>query len=287
MKKTIIRFWGVRGSIPVPGTETQKTGGNTSCVEVVSGSARVIFDAGTGIRALGDALLKKKGEREIHLFLSHYHLDHIIGIPFFAPLYQKDIKLQIYGPKSQRDRAVDEILDHLFAQEFFPVPLSSVSSRIEYHPLEDDTVIINPFSITSFDVNHPGRSLGFLLENNGKKLAYLPDHECITHFNHLDKSKNNFYQERLVETLKGADILIHDAQYWKAEYKNHRGWGHSTWEDALHLAQSARVKTLVLFHHAPHHTDTGLNQALVRFKKVAKDSKIKIVLAREGAEIEL
>ncbi|OGP09656.1 MAG: hypothetical protein A2048_03930 [Deltaproteobacteria bacterium GWA2_45_12] len=286
MNKTTLRFWGVRGSIPSPGPQTAQIGGNTSCLEVLCGKTRLIFDAGTGIRLLGQKIMAEGGKKTLHLFLSHYHLDHVIGIPFFTPLYQKDVRLNIYGPKGYV-RSVDEILGHLFSSEFFPVPLTDVASRITYYPVGSDTILVKPFVVRSFYVNHPGKTLGYVAEISGKRLAYLPDHESIHKFCHLSRSLKKFYSSALIENLYGADILVHDAQFTDKDYPTYCGWGHSSWDDALDLAIKAHIKTLVFFHHAPQNTDVFLKKNFAVFCKKLRSKKIKIILAHEGMHLSL
>jgi phosphoribosyl 1,2-cyclic phosphodiesterase len=285
-----IRFWGVRGSIAAPGSKTSDYGGNTSCVEVVEGDRSIILDAGTGIRDLGNEILKNhRGRRqEIALFLSHFHIDHLCGLPFFRPLYRPGTDLHIYGPEGFR-KDLRTILADFFSEEFFPVPLSKLPAKLNFHLLNGRTVNRPPFRVASFYINHPGWTLGYVVACRGKRIAYLCDHEPLAHYRHLRRETEGGYRRRLARHLKGLDLLIHDAQFTDNQYPYYKGWGHSPWSYPVRLAEEARVKRLVLFHHAPENNDGYLNRSFRTLRRRLKErkSKLTVLMAREGKTISL
>lgn len=250
----------------------------------------LVLDAGTGARGLGDYLITSKAHslKDVHVLLSHFHTDHICGLPFFAPLYQAKVNLHLYGPKGFR-RQPSAILASFFAEEFFPIAVTKLPAQLDFHPLGNETFEINPFQITSFYVNHPGSALGYVIQSKQCRIAYLSDHEPMKQYQHIKQSTLLHYEKLLLEHLGGVDLLIHDAHFTDAEYPNYRGWGHSPWSEAVALAVSCRVKHLVLFHHAPTHSDAmlkkNLRQLQAQLKK--KKSPLKVSLAREGTTITL
>ncbi|MBI3541060.1 MAG: MBL fold metallo-hydrolase [Deltaproteobacteria bacterium] len=262
-----IKFWGVRGSFAATTEEFSKYGGNTSCVEIIEGQTQIILDAGTGIRNLG----KKNPLRQqkvYHILLSHYHLDHISGLPFFRPIHQKNITLNLYGPSSPQQTIIT-----LFSKEFFPVAFRSLAAKVRFHPLSLKKFHIGPFTITSIPINHPNPTLGYFIETHQHRIAYLTDHEPIRQFRHLRQSPDT-YEASLLHLLKGTDLLIQDAQFTDANYPAHRGWGHTSWSDAIRLAEKVGVKKLIFFHHDPDQTDQSLDRETKKFPEIH--------LAKEG-----
>jgi len=282
-----IRFWGVRGSIAAPGAKTGYFGGNTSCVEVSEGVHSLILDAGTGLRPLGHKFAhRKKMPRHLHLLLSHYHLDHLVGLPFFRPLYQKGVELHLYGPKGYR-QSVRQIIATLFKKEYFPVPLAQLPAKLRLHSLGETSTKIKPFSVQSFFINHPGRTLGYVIQSKGHRVAYITDHEPIRMAKHLRGQSPAAYEQRLLQHLEGVDLLIHDAQYTDRQYLQFKGWGHSPWSYGVSLAERAGIPHVILFHHDPENDDRILKREFRRFKRGRRRKNPKLELAREGKVIQL
>ncbi|MBI1909374.1 MAG: MBL fold metallo-hydrolase [Deltaproteobacteria bacterium] len=274
--KTTIRFWGVRGSIPVPGQKTGFYGGNTSCLEVTSGETTLILDAGTGLHPLGKEQAKKR--QKIHLFITHCHMDHICGLPFFKPLYQRR-RLYLYGPGG-RGKGLHQLLNSFLAREFFPIPLDKMPASLFFRTINQRRTI-PPFTIESVRLNHPGMTLGYFITLPSKKrIAYITDREPLSRFRHHTTVKN---ESPLIRNLQGVDLLIHDGQYLDQEYASHKGWGHSSISDLLKLARQVEAKHLVIFHHDPAHDD----KILGKLEKKIQKKKQKICLAREGMTLTL
>ena len=272
----VVRFWGVRGSLASPGAGTLKTGGNTACVEVRCGKETVIFDLGTGLRPLGVALMRKPPVRA-SLFLSHYHWDHIAGLPFFAPAYDPRSELTIHGA-TRRGRDVRQILSGQMIDPYFPVDLGVLNAHLRFVTLQDGGLAhLGGALIKAAELNHPGGALGFRLEHEGRSMVYATDFEHGT-----------AADERLVELARGADLLVFDAQYTPAEYEGNgvpsrKGWGHSTYEIGAQIARSAGVKKLALYHHAPERDDSGIRKLAALAKKLHPGA----FAAREGLELSL
>ncbi len=238
-----VRFFGVRGSIPAPGPKTQRYGGNTPCVEMRCGDELLIFDLGTGVRVLGQELLAA-GPTRASIFLSHYHYDHLQGLPFFTPIFIPKFAFTVYGAP-RGNHSVKEVLSGQMVQPYFPVTAEDTfKAQLTYKNLEAGQQLeIGPARVRTLDLNHPGGNLGYRVECDGRSVVYATDveHGC-------EKDKD------LVEFARGADMLIIDAMYTEAEYRGLKGaakigWGHSTWESAVETANAANVKQLVLFHH--------------------------------------
>jgi phosphoribosyl 1,2-cyclic phosphodiesterase len=271
-----IRFWGVRGSIAAPGPETATVGGNTSCVEVVCGASRFILDSGTGIRALGDALMKQ-GPVEATLLLSHHHWDHIQGLPFFTPIYIPNTKLTVVGPQTDRLSNID-VLEHQMSSPVFPVRLEELPCALETREvMAGDVLELGGARIRVAKANHPGGSLAYRIDYGGRSVVYATDTE---HYSCVDPA--------LRALALGADVLIYDSQYTPAEYRGECGpskvgWGHSTYEDGAKLAHSADVGQYVLFHHDPRRND----EQVAHVERLAQSLFAGSVAAREGMVIEL
>jgi phosphoribosyl 1,2-cyclic phosphodiesterase len=271
-----IRFWGVRGSIAAPGPETAAVGGNTSSVEVRCGATRILLDAGTGLRRLGDELLREAPVRA-HLLLSHHHWDHIQGLPFFVPLYLPTTELTVIGPMAER-HSMHDVLTHQMTSPVFPVRLDELPSRLETREVKHGSQFeINDVAVRVAKLNHPGGVLAYRLDWAGKSVVYATDTE---HYSCVDPA--------LVSLAADADVLIYDAQYTPAEYRGESGpskvgWGHSTYEDGAKVARAAGVGKLVLFHHDPRRTDSGVAE----IERLAQSLNPGTVAAREGMAIEL
>lgn len=254
-----MEFWGVRGSIPSPGAKTQRYGGNTPCVEIRCGKERLIFDLGSGVRALGE---RYPAPISASIFLSHYHYDHLQGLPFFTPMFNPANSFVLYGPERQ-GRDVKAILSGQMQQPYFPVTAEMVfRAKMDYrtirpgekHPIGDAVV-------TALELNHPGGNLGYRVDYKGHSVVYATD---IEHGSAMD--------EKLAEFARGTDLLIYDAMYTEDEYLGKKGapktgWGHSTWQASVAAANKAHAKTLVLFHHDPTRDDAGMDALLGLVKK--------------------
>jgi phosphoribosyl 1,2-cyclic phosphodiesterase len=266
-----LRFWGVRGSIASPGPETALVGGNTSCVEVLCGSSRFILDAGTGLRGLGDELMKS-GPVEATLLLSHHHWDHIQGLPFFVPIYVPSTKLTVVGPLNERLSNID-VLQHQMSAPVFPVRLDELPCQLETREVTaGDSLDFGDVRVTVAKGNHPGGSLAYRIDYAGKSVVYATDTE---HYSCVDPA--------LRALAAGADVLIYDSQYTPAEYPAKVGWGHSTYEDGVKLAREADVGEYVMFHHDPKRTDAQVEE----LERRARALFAGVTAAREGMAIEL
>jgi phosphoribosyl 1,2-cyclic phosphodiesterase len=271
MNQFLVRFWGVRGSIAVPGPATAGVGGNTSSVEVRCGEQLFVLDAGTGLRALGDELLAR-GERRAELLLSHLHWDHIQGLPFFTPLYVPGSELVIHGP-AWGQGGLEGALQRQMSAPGFPVDFTDVGAKVELTALRHGSRIRRgDVTVTAAKLNHPGGVLGYRLEYAGRSLVYATDTE---HFECIDPALRALSQD--------ADLLIYDAQYTPEEYPSKVGWGHSTFEAACELAESASAKRLLLFHHDPRRADDGVAVIEERARALFAET----TAAREGMVIDL
>jgi len=245
-----VTFWGTRGTLPVPGPDTVRYGGNTTCVTVLTEQGElVILDAGTGIRNLGKLLAAQSGPRSATLYLSHSHWDHIQGFPLFAPAYDAQFSLTVLGCKEHRT-SLRDILARQQDSPVFPVPLDALHANIEIGDYCVDWFTHGSVRIRTTRLIHPGGACGFRIEENGRSLVFMTDNE-------LPDSGPEW--DRFVSYCKGADLLIHDAQYTDEELAEHKGWGHSSITQAVELALEAGVKQLALFHHDPDRTDAELD----------------------------
>jgi phosphoribosyl 1,2-cyclic phosphodiesterase len=292
-----IRFWGTRGSIPTPGAGTLRYGGNTSCVEVRIGDHLLIFDAGTGIRKLGEHLREEFGTRPltVHLFISHTHWDHIQGFPFFLPAYQKQTSLHIYGPPG-RDKPLEKILHDQMDADYFPVSLGDLTPNISVHEMRHP-ISIGEVSVEPFYLNHPAMTLAYRVAQGPLSMVYATDNEPYTYTlvdpagARGEPSVFGASQDmKFVEFLGGTDLYIAEAQYTIAEYLESKiGWGHSPLESVAQFAVQANVRRLVLFHHDPAHDDAFVDSMVERVKTLLRRSgkSIECMAAYEGLELEV
>lgn len=300
-----VKFWGVRGSIPSPGSQTVKYGGNTACIQLqVDGVERhLIIDAGSGIRHLGNRLLsvENKQTRSADLFLTHTHLDHIIGFPFFAPLFRPDWTLNVYGPLTCEEDDLETVLGTQLSYRFFPVRQTELAAKVNYINLPEGCLDRGDgLRVATAYLNHPLLCLAYRFECDGLKICTAYDTEPFQNPFSADPddpaSTEAMVQEgeqaaaeanqRVASFVRGADLLIHDAQYTAGEYKAHfAGWGHSSIEDAIDLAERAGVKQLILFHHDPQRSDAQLDEFSRRYCEGREDSNLQVAFAREGMEI--
>lgn len=260
-----LRFWGTRGSIPTPGAHTVRYGGNTPCVEVRTETDwLVILDAGTGIRELGRSLVSRangNGAIAGDIFLTHAHWDHIQGIPFFAPIFQQGNRFTIWGSKTL-ETSIDRVIRDQMSPVVFPVSFGALSARIDFNEIAEEQRSGNGYVVTAFAVQHPGGALGYRFSGgkpNDRSFVYISDNELASHETYRVDAG---WRDRLVEFVRGAAVLVHDATYTSEEYGGHRGWGHSTYEDAVTLGLEAGVDELVLFHHRPERSDEEVDQCL-------------------------
>jgi phosphoribosyl 1,2-cyclic phosphodiesterase len=297
---TRLKFWGVRGSIAVPGPTTLRYGGNTSCVEVRADGEIIVLDAGTGIRSLGLALEEefKSDPIEATLLLTHAHWDHIQGLPFFAPAQRGKNHIIVRGYDGA-DSGLREIVEGLMEAPFFPVPLNELGGKIDIEKLDGMDFRIGKVRVRSMFVNHPGICAGYRLFTAAGSIAYLPDHEPYGKKVHSPPAKASDPQQLrqraqhdrggLVQFLHDADILMLDAQYTDEEYEAHVGWGHGSLSRVVALALDASVHKLLLFHHDPNHDDAKIDMMLEEARQLAKKSGklLEVDAAREGAELVL
>ncbi len=290
MANNYLRFWGVRGSYPAPFASHMKIGGNTPCVELRLGEHILIFDAGTGIIPFGSALLKDTRGCHLHIILSHYHWDHISGLPFFVPAFLPGFKIDFYGPSE-----TPEVLEARIAQQmkapYFPVETATWLANINYHTPQSERMEIGPARISSFVLHHPGLTYGYRIEVLGKVIIFAPDHEIFLLNHSIDSRRDEFDEEeqalledmkeehrgRIIEFMSGADILIHDAQYTPEDYERKRGWGHTCYIDTVQSAIEAGVKHLFPFSYDPNYDDAtidGLYQNILELIKERGSSMI-------------
>ncbi len=264
-----ITFWGVRGSVPVPGEKTVRIGGNTSCVEFVTDEGEIIlFDAGTGLREFGLDYLGRKGvSRTLHLMISHVHWDHIQGLPFFVPGFLGDVKLHIYGYAG-----LEEYLCKQMSAPFFPVPMGAMRAAIEFHVIGNEPLEVAGCDVSAIALTHPQEVLGYRVRSGGRSVVFSTDTES-------DVGVSSEY----MEFISGADVLMIDAQYTPEQYAGRSGWGHGTYRAAAEIANAAGVGRLVLFHHEPTHDD----DTVLAIEAKARELCAGAVAAREGMTIEI
>jgi phosphoribosyl 1,2-cyclic phosphodiesterase len=275
------RIWGCRGSLATPGRETVRTGGNTSCIEIRPSSGDLlILDAGTGIRGLGVSLDGQR-PRRVDLLLSHLHLDHLEGLPFFAPLWDPEIEFHIWGPSSPVTSLEDRIATYL-SPPLFPVHLSEVPSTLFFHDAPTDAWELGSARLCAVPIAHPGPTLGYRVDDGSGALAYLTDHEPALGMD-LHAVSPDWISGYSVAF--GAAVLLHDCQYTEEEYEEKVGWGHSSTEHVATFADRAGVGQLFLFHHDPMHGDDILDRMRERVRELRDGGTTDV--AREGLEIVL
>lgn len=271
-----VKFWGVRGSTPTPQAENLRYGGNTSCVEVRVADAIYIFDCGTGFRVLGQQLLQNSNRQPIfaHVFVSHFHWDHIQGIPFFGPLYGNPENRFVFH-SSCRMRSLERVMEEQMASPYFPVPISEMRARRDFYDIEAGTVpLSDEVKVQTMWLNHPQGCLGFRLETKQGAVVYATDNE----------PGDDLFDKNVRKLAAGADLLIYDAQYLPEEYQaRRRGWGHSHWREAVSVVLESGAKELILFHHDPDHDDRCIDKVV----QEARNYYPRVRAAAEGMEMEI
>ena len=272
----------MRGSIPTPGPTTVKYGGNTSCVEVRADGQIIVLDAGTGLRLLGLELVAEFDTQplELTLLLTHTHWDHIQGLPFFLPVYKPQNHLRILGYEGAR-HGLQVVLAGQMESPFFPIGLREVPANVRIEELKTMSFNIGPVRVKASFASHPGKCVGYRLFTSDGSIAFFPDNE-------LPRQDASGHR-KMIDFLRGTDVLIMDAQFDTREYQQHTGWGHGCLDDVVALALQAEVKRLFLFHHDPNHDDARISQMLVHARKLvaARKGKLKVEAAQEGATVKL
>jgi phosphoribosyl 1,2-cyclic phosphodiesterase len=264
-----VRFWGVRGSIAVGSPEVMRYGGNTSSLEIRCGSHLLLFDAGTGLRALGIAL-QKQGAIDADLFLTHTHYDHVCGLPHFCAAFDPRNTFRIHAGHVTDSMGIKGVLKQMMCSPLFPVPLEIFQANLSFHDFrQGDVLHPHPgIAIRTGPLSHPDLATGYRVEYGGKSICYLTDTE------HPAEG----FDEKVLELIRGADIVIYDSMYTDEEYTCRKGWGHSTWQAGARLCDEAGVKTFVVFHHDPEHDDVFMDKVAAEVAAQRPGS----VVAREG-----
>lgn len=248
----LVHFHGVRGTIACPGGEYIRYGGNTSCIEIRCGPHLIILDAGTGLRPLG-VELTQNGKIDADLLLSHTHLDHIAGLPFFVPLFMAGNKVQLWaGHLAGHNENLKQVIKRMMAAPLFPIPIEALSAEIGFREFKaGDAWELKPgVMIRTAPLNHPNGATGYRIEYGGRSVCYVTDTEHVE--GELDKN--------ILGLIDGTDVFIYDSTYTDDEYPRYRGWGHSTWQQGVRLADAAKAKLFIVFHHAPEHDDDTMDE---------------------------
>ena len=301
-----VNFWGVRGSIPCPGSNTVKYGGNTLCIELrfQANDRLIIIDAGSGIRELGNAMLSRdlsRGPINTEIFLTHTHWDHIMGLPFFVPLYIPGTKIKVYGPVTYEDDTLEDVVGGQLTYRYFPIRQAELAAKIQYVNLKEEHLDLGDgISLTTKYLNHPVLCLGYRFEYHGKVLCTAYDTEPFQNVFCVDPGDPSYdaamaqegeavareENQRIEQFFADADLLIHDTQYTHEEYIASKvGWGHTSFEHAIDAAKRANIKKLALIHHEPLRTDTQIDELTPKYCDPMNTGDLEVFFAREGMEI--
>jgi phosphoribosyl 1,2-cyclic phosphodiesterase len=267
-----VEFWGVRGSVAVPGPKTVRYGGNTSCLEVRCGEKLLIFDAGTGIRDLGLKLVGA-GAVDTNLYITHTHFDHICGLPFFVPLFIPGNRITLWAGHLLPTYSLEQVLVDMMMAPLFPVPPGIFQADVEYKDFKAGDAL-NPhpgITVKSAPLNHPNQATGYRIEYDGRSICYITDTE------HPEAGRD----QSILDLIRGADLVIYDSMYSDEEYPKFKGFGHSTWEEGIRLMEAAEAKKFVIFHHDPTHDDDFMD----RLAEEAEKRRPGAVVAREGMKL--
>ena len=271
-----VRFWGVRGSISCAGSEYVRYGGNTSCLEVTAGGRRLIFDAGTGIRTLG-LELARQAPLDIDIYFTHTHLDHLSGLTFFAPLFDKRNSVRMWAGHLEAPYTLKKVVSNLMQAPIYPVTLDIFQASVSFKEFEAGTSLAcGAVAMRTAPLNHPNGATGYRVEHGGKSICYITDTE------HREGERD----QTIVDLCRGADIMIYDCSYTDEEYPRYKGWGHSTWQEGARIADAAGVGTLAIFHHDPSHDDAFMDDVARKAAELrpgsAPSGLPRILVAHEG-----
>lgn len=296
-----IMFWGTRGSIPTPGRDTIRYGGNTPCVELrLQNDELIILDAGTGIRNLGEHLIEKGESVNAYILISHPHWDHIQGFPFFKPAFISGNELNIVGGEFNQV-SLQKMISYQMNKIYFPIMLNELKANLKFHSVNEEEINVFDSKLQTIYLNHPSFAVGYRITQNGKSLVYISDNEPFDRqaaysIRNVEKLIIDKYaqctpdpNQRIFDFVRDADLLIHDTSYTPEEYVDRVGWGHSHYLFTLSVAEKGNVKRLVLFHHDPTHSDDKIDDILRKCEREIRNRKFKFdcIAAAEGMEIEI
>lgn len=284
--KITIKFWGVRGTLPVAGTRSLKYGGNTNCVTLeIANKHNFIFDAGTGFKELSNHIIReKKFPYKAKIFITHPHYDHINGIPYFVPLYKNGNEFEFLGA-DQEKLTLQQCLSNQMDTVYFPVTMEKFSSKVSFRSLKEESFDIDDIHVDTIFLNHPGRCLGFRVTYKEKIFCYITDNEL--YYPSDDENYDHNAVERLIQFVQNADVLVIDSTYMDSEYVKKVGWGHSPLSSVIDVGDRAKVKLLCLYHHDPDQSDENIDTKLALAKDMLKSrhSTTKVIAPHEGEEI--
>ncbi|MDP3532195.1 MAG: MBL fold metallo-hydrolase [Alphaproteobacteria bacterium] len=268
-----LKFWGVRGTFPITSASHSKYGGNTSCIELMCGDHLILFDAGTGLKVFGDFLLAQKKIIKADILISHTHLDHILGIPFFKPFYASSHQFRLWAGHLQPERLLKDVLSNMMTEPFFPIPIDIFKADIAYNDFNPKDILhlSESIKVETTSLNHPNRAIGYRVNYNNLSICYVTDTE------HQTDEQN----AHILKLIQDADYFIYDATYTDNEFELHRHWGHSSWQEGYRLAKEASVKNYIIFHHDPDHDDQFMDKIALEASSLNPNT----IVAYEGLNI--